>query len=210
MANSHGAGPVQVLALFFCRGMRKNMKQAVRARRECVKGLRKGQRNGLGSRRYSLGRHSMELVSMGRFLRYRQCRAVGHPKLKGELAEVGFLYAALALGLIVLKPHGDNSRYDYAVDNGRRFWRVQVKSTSAKVSRNLYVVNVGRHRGNRVVPYRKGEVDFLAVCMVPENRWYIIPQAAIGRRVQVALHVKVGGKLDRFGRFIDAWEVLTS
>ena len=84
---------------------------------------------------------------------------------------------------------------------------MQVKSTSARVF-HQYVVNVGRHEGNRTALYRKGEIDFFAVYVVPEDRWYIIPQAAMGKRTQVTLAQRVGGKLDRYGRFVDAWGLL--
>ena len=118
------------------------------------------------------------------------------------------MYKALLLGVIVSKPYGDNSRYDFVVDNGRRFLGLQVKSTSARVTENLYVVNMERREMGRTLLYREGEVDFLAIYVVPEERWYIIPRAAIGKWTQVTLHKKVGGKLDRFGIYIDAWEQL--
>ena len=67
---------------------------------------------------------------------------------------------------------------------------------------------MGRHEGNRTAPYRKGEIDFFAVYVVPEDRWYIIPQAAIGDRTQVTISARLGGKLDRYGQFMNAWELL--
>jgi hypothetical protein len=51
-------------------------------------------------------------------------------KGKGELAELAFLYKASGLGFGVAKPYGDNERYDFILDSGERFWRVQVRSTS--------------------------------------------------------------------------------
>ena len=50
------------------------------------------------------------------------------------------------------------------------------------------MVNVGRREMGRTLAYREGEVDFLAIYVVPVERWYIIPRVAIGKRTQVTLH----------------------
>ena len=55
-----------------------------------------------------------------------------HSKLRGELAEVRFMTRAAELGLRVIKPWGDSARYDFVVETGGRFLRVQVKSTSVR------------------------------------------------------------------------------
>ena len=49
-------------------------------------------------------------------------------KEKGELAELAFLHKAASLGFGVARPHGDSERYDFILDSGERFLRVQVKS----------------------------------------------------------------------------------
>jgi PD-(D/E)XK endonuclease len=48
-------------------------------------------------------------------------------KEKGELA---FLHKAASPGIGVAQPYGDKEHYDFILDSGERFWRVQVKSTS--------------------------------------------------------------------------------
>jgi len=50
-------------------------------------------------------------------------------KHRGEIAEAAFLAKATSLGFGVARPWGDSERYDFILDCGRRFWRVQVKST---------------------------------------------------------------------------------
>jgi hypothetical protein len=50
-------------------------------------------------------------------------------KAKGDLAELAFLHKAASLGFGVAKPYGDNEHYDFILDSGERFWRVQVRST---------------------------------------------------------------------------------
>ena len=49
-------------------------------------------------------------------------------KQKGEVGELAFLHKAASLGFGVAQPHGDSELYDFILDSGERFWRVQVKS----------------------------------------------------------------------------------
>jgi hypothetical protein len=67
-------------------------------------------------------------------------RGPPNAKEKGELA---FLHKAASLGFGVAQPYGDKEHYDFILDSGERFWRVQVKSTSCAEARpqRLY-----RHR----------------------------------------------------------------
>jgi hypothetical protein len=56
-------------------------------------------------------------------------------KEKGELGELAFLHKAASLGFGVAQPYGDKEHYDFILDSGERFWRVQVKSTSCAEAR---------------------------------------------------------------------------
>jgi len=108
-------------------------------------------------------------------------------KHTGDLAEILFLVRAVERGLHLSKPFGDNDGYDWIVANQRNILRVQVKSTSTVVN-GLYQVNSGRRTTARVVPYDPSEVDILAVLVVPENTWYIIPIADLHGRVSLLLY----------------------
>jgi hypothetical protein len=68
-------------------------------------------------------------------------------KQKGELAELTFLQKAASLGFGVAKPYGDGERYDFILDSGERFWRVQVRSTSSPRGRHGYIVPPTAARG---------------------------------------------------------------
>src|SRR5580700_12248241 len=52
-------------------------------------------------------------------------------KKLGEAVEAAFLAKATMLGFPVLKPWGDSRPYDFAVESGRRLWRVQVKCATS-------------------------------------------------------------------------------
>ena len=98
-------------------------------------------------------------------------------KAKGDLVELAFLYKAASLGFGVAKPYGDKELYDFILDSGERFWRVQVRSTSYfEPDRNCYRVNVShRGKGYKVKTYNPEEIDFLAAYIVPVDTWYIVP-----------------------------------
>ena len=50
-------------------------------------------------------------------------------KKRGEWVELVFAVRAMELGLLLARPWGESSGYDFTVDQGWRIVRVQVKST---------------------------------------------------------------------------------
>jgi len=89
-------------------------------------------------------------------------------------------------GLTVSKPWGDTARYDFIVEQGGLFQRVQVKSTTfvstflQNESAGGYVCGLVSHppsSKNSTRLYRATEIDFFAFYIVPEDLWYIVPFA---------------------------------
>ncbi len=97
----------------------------------------------------------------------------------------------------MLKPFGESGRYDVAVENGGPIWRVQVKSTIYCRRGNEYSLNV---MGPGRKQYKKGTVDFFAVWVIPEEEWYIIPYAAMGKKKTLCISRR--GASGRSGRGI--------
>jgi len=128
------------------------------------------------------------------------------PKARGELVEIRFLLEAAARGLVVAKPWGDNLPYDFVVGHGRRWFRVQVKSTAARHCRGYHVCCF-RPAGHRA--YRRSELDFLAAYVVPEKTWYVVPTAALAARKTIVVFPRRpptrGG---RFEKYKEAWDLL--
>jgi antitoxin FitA len=91
-------------------------------------------------------------------------------KAHGEAAEAAFLAKATNLGFGVARVWGDSERYDFIADSGSRLWRIQVKSTARFVDSHYVVKCRGNNRR-----YATGEIDFLAVYIVPEDLWYVVP-----------------------------------
>jgi hypothetical protein len=142
-------------------------------------------------------------------------------KRRGELAELAFALKASNLGFGVSKPYGDSERYDFILDPreigkprvGTPLWRIQVKCTTQLVN-GLYRLNAARRLEGRVVPYRPGEIDFLAAYIFPEDTWYIVPLAAfLGRtslffRPRTHLSADDHSRLGQYDPYREAWPLL--
>ncbi len=128
------------------------------------------------------------------------------------MAEAAFLHFALAHGLRVAKPHGDSDPYDFLAGNGSHFWRVQVKSCACLLANLMYQVGIGRHLGappsRRVIPYMPSEVDFIAIFLIPENSWYIVPIEVVDGRVGLSIHARNHLKFGPWRPYLEAWSLL--
>jgi PD-(D/E)XK endonuclease len=104
-----------------------------------------------------------------------KCKGFKTFKERGEWVELQFMAGALRHGFKVSKPWGDSS-YDVGVEHGRRYLRVQVKSTSYRLA-NGYLC--GFKPNQRRKRYARRKVDFFAAFIVPENVWYLIPATVV-------------------------------
>lgn len=124
-----------------------------------------------------------------------------HRKRRGEWAELKFMAAAAEQGLGVTKPWGDTAQYDVVLEHKGRFVRVQVKSTGY-VYRGAYVCTVRPSRGG----YVGDPFDFVAIYVVPEDMWFIIPLAVVLGRKSVALYV--GLETSKYAPYRENWGLL--
>ena len=124
---------------------------------------------------------------------------LGTRKRHGEVAEAAFLAKASSLGFGVAKPWGDSERYDFILDSGHAFWRIQVKST-ARNSGSRYRVRGGGCNSR----YTSDEIDFLIAYIIPENLWYVVPVAALASRIALSFYPS-GGSNGRLEKYREAW-----
>lgn len=99
-------------------------------------------------------------------------------KRQGYMTELEFQRKAFEKGLIVSKPFGENWRYDFIIDTENDLYRVQVKScTNKRNNRNGYRADIcyGKKSGKNRKAYDNKSIDFLAIYIIPEEIWYIIP-----------------------------------
>jgi hypothetical protein len=128
-------------------------------------------------------------------------------KRRGEWAELQFLATAAKHGLQVFKPLGDSARYDAVVENQGSFVRVQVKSTTCRKSPGYYICGVRPSVAS--APYKRGEFEFLACYVIPEDLWYIIPAKVVltgGKRSAILLFT--ASPASRYAPYKEAWELL--
>jgi len=126
---------------------------------------------------------------------------IKHAKRRGEWAELQFMARAAEHGLQVTKPWGESAHYDFVVENGGRFVRVQVKSTMFK-DRGGYSCTVRGSRG----PYKGDAFDLVAAYLIPEDLWYIIPAEKIRGQGSVAIYPKLKGS--KYDCYKEAWHLL--
>ena len=127
---------------------------------------------------------------------------IKHPKLRGEWVELKFMLRAIELGLHLNKPWGEVVPYDFTVEHGGKFLRVQVKST----------MFIGRGGSSCTVrgsggPYEGDPFDYLAAYLFQEDMWYIIPAELVVGQGSIALYPKLGRRA-KYGPYKEAWELL--
>lgn len=135
-------------------------------------------------------------------------RGRAQSKDRGDLAEMQFMAAAASRGFAVSKPYGDNEKYDLIVDVGRRMWRVQVKSSAAMHHRG-YAVRASWRTSYRQISYKPSQVDFMAVTIVGEGIWYVIPVRALAGRLTINLYPfgSRRGSRNGFEKYREAWDL---
>lgn len=99
------------------------------------------------------------------------------------------------------KPWGETSQYDFVVEHKARFVRVQVKSTGFK-DRGGYSCSVRGSRG----AYVGDPFDFVAVYVVPEDVWFIIPADRFAGQGSIAVYPHL--KKSKYGPYMGAWGLL--
>ena len=93
-------------------------------------------------------------------------------KERGEWVEAQFIAEALGRGYTVLKPWGDSQPFDVALNFGNRVVRIQVKSTSYRVSTGYRCEFHPNIQGRQ---YTLKQLDFFAGYVIPQKTWYLIP-----------------------------------
>jgi hypothetical protein len=125
-------------------------------------------------------------------------------KQRGELAEMRFMLKAAGLGFGVAKPWGDSERYDFALDTGNGFVRVQVKSTYVART-SIYAVNA---KGSQNKAYTTEQIDFLVAYIVVEDAWYVIPVRAFAPCKVLKFYPSVCKSRGRYEKYREAWDLM--
>lgn len=98
-------------------------------------------------------------------------------KQKGLVTELECELAFARLGFAVLKPICDNYRYDYVVDLGNKFIRIQCKTSQIERNESYLIFSaisshVKTHKNTSVI-YTKDQIDYFYTCY--NHISYLIP-----------------------------------
>jgi hypothetical protein len=125
----------------------------------------------------------------------------------GDLGEVAFLHKAMELGFVVAQPYGTNHPFDFIVQGGQKLLRVQIKSVT-RMTEGLYSLCVRRSEGQKRRAYSKSEIDFVAVYIIPEDTWYILPVREVENRRTLLFRPQGYHRPDIYAHYREAWHLL--
>lgn len=95
-----------------------------------------------------------------------------------------------------------NGNYDLVVDNGKRFVRVQVKSTRTKNGNGQAYQSQILKSGNK--KYDVSDVDVVAVLVEPAKVWYFIPMSLIN---VASVYLYPSEKRGKFDTYEEYWKI---
>jgi PD-(D/E)XK nuclease superfamily protein len=98
-------------------------------------------------------------------------------KHRSEWVELQFMTEAAKRRFAVCLPWGGMRAYDVGIEHGYNFLRVQVKSTSYRLSAGYLLQFVPRHR--KMKEFTPKQLDLFAAYVIPVGAWYLIPAAAL-------------------------------
>lgn len=118
-------------------------------------------------------------------MRIQPAPAILHRKTKGDIAEAYVTARLLELGLTVLRPVGDNARFDLVVHHAENggFLRVQCKTAfpdprAANVIK--FAVCSAASRTNAGKRDYRGEIDLFGVYYPANRSVYLVPVEDVG------------------------------
>ncbi len=117
------------------------------------------------------------------------------------------MHKAAGLGFAVAIPYGHLHRYDFIVEGGGKVSRVQVKTTTF-MKQGFYQVRVSRTYNHAPKHYTESEIDFVAVYVIPEDTWYIVPVREVAGRSELAFRPKGFRGRDIWAYYREAWHLL--
>lgn len=94
-------------------------------------------------------------------------------KAKGDITEAMVAVRLLQTGVAVLKPFGDNQRYDLVTDDGVKFTRVQCKTGRLTNGCIEFSTKSTGYAGKR--SSYQGQVDVFGVYCQEVDKVYIVP-----------------------------------
>jgi hypothetical protein len=119
-------------------------------------------------------------------------RIVSESTIKGAIAEIAIMAAAVQLGFVVLRPVVEGRRYDLVIDTGPQLLRVQCKWAPRKGAVVVVHLSTCRHTPHGYVrsTYGPDEVDGIAVYCQELKRCFYLPIESVAGRSGMHLRLR--------------------
>ena len=113
------------------------------------------------------------------------------PNLKGNIAELRIAAEATRLGIPVLRPMAEHTRYDLMFEVAGRFFRIQCKWASRQGDVVVVRLIANRRGPSGFIrrPYTAEEIDAVAAYCDDTGRVYLLPMDLIAGRNQIFLRL---------------------
>lgn len=128
-------------------------------------------------------------------------------KTIGVTGETLFAFRALEQGLVPSVPMGDNSQYDFLIDNGSKISRVQIKASShpdnsSKVDRYNFTL---KHSNYSL--YSAEDIDVFGLVVIPLRLVYIVPHTVVSDLTKTSVF-PTNNSTSKMEEFRERWDLL--
>lgn len=117
--------------------------------------------------------------------------SLSNTKQLGELTEQIVITELMKKGFVVLKPIGDNQRYDIVVNIFGGFKRIQIK-TARYMNKVIKIMTANSQctmKKRRIKKYTKEQIDsFIGYCYETEKMYYIPIDKAPSREITLRIN----------------------
>jgi hypothetical protein len=117
---------------------------------------------------------------------------VEHPKTIGDRTTLAVLVALREVGYSTLVPFGENTRYDLAIDDGEKLYRVQCKTGRLRNGAVKFATcsSYAHHPNPKMITrHYKGEIDLFAVYCPETTDVYLVPIDDVDTNRRASLRV---------------------
>ena len=103
----------------------------------------------------------------------------------GAISEYSFIVECLKREIAVSSPIVDKNGYDFVIQLGDSFVKVQVKSTSVHESGRKSCWKVNCNHGGSRSDYNKDHFDYIAIYIIGSDIWYILPFSEVKQTLRL-------------------------
>lgn len=119
---------------------------------------------------------------------------------KGQILEQEFVIECIKRNIILSQPTAA-TKYDFLLDNGKRFLKLQLKSAvPSGPNLNSFIINTKSHGRS----YKHSEVDFFVTKI--NDEWYFLPHAVVRSTAATLNITSTDGT--KYSQFRNSWTTL--